>query len=86
MLYAFYGSDVSKSAEKARALVASLQTKRPDAAYVKVDGDTWDPSILESHLGGQGLFSNKYIVFIDRVAEAADARDSLISFAPAMKE
>jgi len=86
MLYVFYGTDVAKSAEKARSLVASLQAKKPDAAYVRIDSDSWDPAALESHLGGQGLFSNKYIVFLDRIADDADARESLIAFAPTMKE
>lgn len=86
MLYAFYGTDTAKSGEKARALVASLQAKRPDAAYARLDADTWDASVLEGHLGGQGLFSNKYIIFLDRVGESPDARESLLGFAPAMKD
>ena len=44
----------------------------------------WNPAIIESHLGGQGLFSNKYIVFVDRVTENKDAKESLVDFVPAV--
>jgi DNA polymerase III delta subunit len=86
MLYVFYGTDTAQAGAKARALVESLRTKRPDAAYEKIDGDTWDPMIVQGHLGGQGLFSNKYIVFIDRVTENKSAKEELADYIPAMQE
>ena len=86
MLYVFHGSLISKSVEKAHALIGSLRAKKPDAAYVKIDADNWDKSILEENLGGQGLFSNKYIVYLDRVTENPVAKEELIEFTKAMKE
>lgn len=86
MLYLFHGLDTRKSAEKAHSLVGSLRTKRPDAAFVVVDADHWSVSIIEEHLGGQGLFSNKYIVFLDRVTENPDAEEKIVDFIPAMNE
>ena len=86
MLYVFYGTDTAQAGEKARSLVESLRAKRPDAAYEKIDGDSWDVSVLQSHLGGQGLFSNKYIVFIDRVTENKNAKEELAEHVPAMQE
>jgi len=41
--------------------------------------------MIKSHLEGQGLFSNKYIVFLDRVTEKAEARDGLLDLLPEMK-
>ncbi len=86
MLYVFHGTQISKSIEKAHALIDSLRTKRPDAFYVKIESDGWRNMIIEEHLGGQGLFSNKYIIFLDRVTENSEAKEILASFVPAMQE
>ncbi len=86
MLYVFHGTDVAAAGTKARALIESLRAKRPDAAFDKLDTDSWDASAIEGHLGGQGLFSSKYIVFLDRVTENADAKDQLPGLAAALHE
>ena len=86
MLYVFYGTDVSKSREKAHYLVDSLRTKKPDASYVPITADNWNALTIEENLGGQGLFSSKYIVFLDRVTENAVAKEEVVDFLPAMNE
>lgn len=86
MLYAIYGEDISKGRGKAQSLIDSLLTKKPDAAFIRVDGDSWNPATIESHLGGQGLFSNKYIVYLDRVSENADAKEALLEFLEPMQK
>jgi DNA polymerase III delta subunit len=86
MLYVFHGSDRQTAAKKAHTLIDSLRAKKPDAAFEKIDGDSWSPSVLEGHLGGQGLFSSKYIVFLDRVTENTEAKERIPSFVPAMQE
>jgi DNA polymerase III delta subunit len=86
MLYVFHGTDTKTSVEKAHALVNSLRAKRPDASFQKIEADVWDRTIVESHLGGQGLFSSKYIVLLDRVTENADAKELLAELVPAMQE
>lgn len=85
MLYLFHGTDVAQAGVKARALVDSLRAKKPDASYEKIEADDWDASALQGHLGGQGLFSNKYIAFLDRVTENSEAKEQLIDFIPAMQ-
>ncbi len=42
--------------------------------------------MIKSHLESQGLFSNKYIVFLDRVTEKTDAREQLPDILAEMKE
>lgn len=85
MLYIFHGSDIDKSRDKAHSLLNSLRTKKPDAAYIKIEAGEWNAEMVKSHLEGQGLFSNKYIVFLDRVTEKTDARDELLDILPDMK-
>lgn len=86
MLYVFHGTDISTAQKKARTLIESLRAKRPDAAFEHIEADSFEPNIVESHLGGQGLFSNKYIVFLDRVTEKAEAKEVLPDFAAPMQE
>lgn len=86
MLYVFHGSDVSTAAKKAHALVDSLRAKKPDAAYVAINADHWSRAAIEENIGGQGLFSSKYIVLIDRVTENAEAKEQVGEFVPAMQE
>ncbi len=86
VLYVFHGSDTHVAITKASSLVNSLRAKKPDASYVRVEAGNWASSIIEEHLGGQGLFSNKYIIFLDRVTENSDAKEVLPTFVSAMNE
>ncbi|MEK7646325.1 MAG: hypothetical protein AAB381_01365 [Patescibacteria group bacterium] len=86
MLYVFHGTDTQTSVDKAHALVSSLRTKRPDASFVKIDADSWSRGAVEENTGGQGLFSSKYIVFLDRVTEDRTAKEELVDLLPLMKE
>lgn len=86
MLYIYYGTDKEKSTTKARTLVDSLRQKKPDAAFVKINSDDWNAEVLRGHLGGQGLFSNKYIIFIDNPSEKSEVIEELLGFLPAMNE
>ncbi|MEK9178035.1 MAG: hypothetical protein AAB777_02875, partial [Patescibacteria group bacterium] len=86
MLYVFHGDDIKKGLEKSRGLVNSLRAKKPDATFVSIDADNFNPSIIEEHLGGQGLFSNKYIILLDRVTENKEVKDILPDYIQAMKE
>jgi DNA polymerase III delta subunit len=85
MLYIFHGSEIDTSREKAHSLLNSLRTKKPDAAFIRVEADQWNTEMVRSHLESQGLFSNKYIVFLDRVTEKAEARDGLLELLSEMK-
>ncbi len=86
MLYVFHGTNTHSAITKASALINSLRTKKSDASYVRVEAGTWTSSIIEEHLGGQGLFLNKYIILLDRVAENVDAKEILPGLASAMNE
>ena len=86
MLYVFHGTDIKQSREKAHKLIDSLRAKKPDAAFEEVNSENWNQAIIENHLGGQGLFSNKYIIFLDRVTENEEAKDQIADFLEAMNE
>jgi DNA polymerase III delta subunit len=78
MIYFFHGTHTDKARTKAHELVASLQKKKPDASFFKIDSETFNTPQLEEYIGGMGLFSNKYIVFLDRLSEKKNVKDELI--------
>ncbi len=86
MLYVFHGSDRAGSHKKARSLISSLIARRPDAAFEQINADNWSLDLLQSHLGGQGLFSQKYIIFLDRVSENELAIEIIPEYLEALKE
>ena len=86
MLYVFHGTDIQASVRKSHTLVDSLRTKKPDATFVRVEADMWSPSVIEEHIGGQGLFSNKYIILLDRVTENAEAKEQIVDVIPVLHE
>ena len=86
MLYSFHGSDISKSSDKARSLVNSLRLKKPDAAFIEINPNNWSPSVIEENLGGQGLFSSKYIILLNQLFEEEEIGEKLVEFLPALQE
>lgn len=86
MLYLFHGSNIDVSAKKAHTLIESLRAKRSDATFVAVGADNWSKALVEEHIGGQGLFSSKYIIFLDRITENNEAKGEVGEFIEAMNE
>ena len=86
MLYVFHGTDMAQSAHKAHALVNSLRSKKPDASFVRIEASSWNSSIIQEHGGGQGLFSNKYIILLDRISENAEAKEAFSDTASILHE
>lgn len=77
MIFLIYGNDVEKAVDKAREIVSALQKKKPDATLVKVEGVV-DSSRLDELSQSQGLFENKFIVFLDKVCDT-DSGFGLVS-------
>lgn len=86
MIYFLHGTDIEKGRTKAHELIASLLKKKPGASCFKVDSQNWDEARLKEYAGGQGLFENKYIIFIDRVSEDKKIKDSFLSKVQEMAE
>jgi len=86
MLYLFHGTNKQLSLNKARTLVKSLRTKRPDASFVEMGADDWNAAAIQEHAGGQGLFSAKYIIFLNQVTTNAEAKDQIAKLADLMAD
>ncbi len=86
MIIFIHGEDTDKSRKKAHELIDNLRKKKPDASFFKINGENWSEEIISEYALGQGLFSNKYIVFLDKVCENKDLKDSFIDKLDEMKD
>ena len=86
MIYFYHGTDTDKARTKAHELIDSLRKKKPDASFFKLDTEHFDISKLEEYIGGQGLFSNKYIVLLDRLCEDKEVKEAFIEKLKEIKE
>lgn len=69
MIYLLHGADMDKSRAKMREMSDALRKKQPDAAYFRMDAEHWNQAELEEYCGGQGLFSNRFVIVLDRLLE-----------------
>jgi len=86
MIYFFHGKNIEKSRVKAHDLIDSLRKKKPDASFFKLDTESFDNAKMQEYIGGQGLFSNKYIVFLDRLCEDKEIKEQFIEKLKEIKE
>ena len=86
MFYFLYGEDKEKARGKAHELLDSLVKKRPKASFFKVDGENFNLGKLEEFIGGQGLFDNKQIVFLDNILEDKEIKEEVLDKIKEIKE
>lgn len=77
MFYFIYG-DMQKGTAKARVTIESLLARQPNASRFKLDSDHWSDAEFQELLGGQGLFSERYIVELRRVFEREEITDTVL--------
>ncbi len=78
MIYLMYGTDTDSALKKAQATIASLQKKKPDASFIKVENNGQESLSLDEYIGGQGLFENKQLIFFDRVLENKKVAEDIL--------
>ncbi len=85
MLYVIYGQDHQSSRERLAKLRRTLQSKRPEAEFFKLDeAREVTPARLEELSGSQGLFERKCIIQLDRVMEEKEPREAVVAAAEMM--
>ena len=78
MIYFLYGEDKDKARVKANSLINILQKKKPNSAFFKMTDENYYDSDLDEYIGGQGLFTDKYIVFLDNVFKNKEAKEGMM--------
>ncbi len=86
MIYLFYGADVETSRTKARALFESLKAKKPDAAFGELVAEELTEDKIRELVSGQGLFSNKCVIFCDNIFSDVEAREIAGQFITELKD
>ncbi len=67
MLYTLIGTDIEKVRARGHALVEALKEKRPDASSFRLHLENWSNDKFKELTGSIGLFSSKYIIFLDNL-------------------
>lgn len=65
MIYLIHGSDTFLARAKARQLVESLTTKKPDALFRRYTVENFEQGMLDELIGSQGLFVTRIIIELD---------------------
>jgi hypothetical protein len=78
MLYFFHGENSKEGRAKAGEMMNGLLKKKPDASVFRLTVENWNPASFEEYLGGQGLFNNKFIVFLDNLLEDAVIKETVL--------
>ncbi len=86
MIYLFYGSDGEKAKTKARALFESLRARKPDASFGELSPEGITGDKIVELVGGQGLFSNRSVVFCDNIFSDIEARETAEPFIIDLKD
>ena len=78
MLYVLYGTNTDKLRAKVHVLVDTLLDKKPDAAHVRFDAETFTPDVLSEYTQAQGLFTGRAIVVLDKIFDAEEGKQSVL--------
>ncbi len=78
MIYFLHGTNKDKARQKAHELYEGLLKKKPDASLYKIESDKWDDADFGAKIESQGLFENKFIVFLDNVFQNKEAKEYIL--------
>ncbi|KND46866.1 MAG: hypothetical protein AB199_00340 [Parcubacteria bacterium C7867-004] len=79
MIYLFHGTDAGRARAKAFLWVAAARTKAPDAAYLRLEGDSLSETSIRNAISAQGLFHTKSLVLIDDPFADAETGEIVLS-------
>lgn len=86
MIYFYHGTDTEKVRVKANELFNSLKNKKPNASFFRIDSENFNINLIDEYISSQGLFSNKYVIYLDRLCEKKDIKEILLKKIKEIKE
>ena len=86
MLYILLGTDEKTSRAKLHELCTALVDKKPDASFVQLRAEDFDPAHLSHYISGQGLFESKQIVVLDHLFENKEYKEIITKERKALAE
>lgn len=78
MIYFLYGENEIESREKLHKLLDFLVTKKPDASVFTIDTDSFNEAQIDELVESQGLFEQKYIVFLNKIFQDKKVKEIIL--------
>jgi hypothetical protein len=78
MIYFYYGTDAESARKKAKVTIDFLLSKKPDATLIKIGEEDLSQDRIIELVGGQALFSSKYIVFLYKTFENKENKELIL--------
>lgn len=75
MYYLLYGKDTLKSRKKMVETVAAFQKKNPHSNIFRISAEDFSEAAFLEYLGGQSLFSDKFLITLDGVLKNAETKE-----------
>lgn len=86
MIYFFHGKNTQALRTKVHAFIDVLLGKKPGAAVVFLDRDSWSQERFENLIEAQGLFSQKNIIVLDSLFEEKETEAVLAKSLSSLKQ
>lgn len=86
MIYFFYNQDKQALHKKASKLFLSLQTKKPDAAFISLDGENVSISALSEVFQSQGLFEQKIVAYLRNIISDSELEKEISKKIPELSK
>ena len=78
MIYFYYGTDAESARKKAKITVDSLIEKKPEATLIKIGNEDLVEDKVVELVGGQALFSSKYIVHLRNTFDNKENKEVIL--------
>lgn len=86
MYYLLYGKDTANSRKKMGETVSSFKKKNPHSNIFRVNAEDFNKGAFLEYLGGQSLFSDKFLITLDGVLKDIETREFIFDNLDAAKE
>ncbi|MEI6296777.1 MAG: hypothetical protein WCO84_03980 [bacterium] len=78
MYYLFIGKDTQKSRTKMGETISAFYSKNPNSNVFRVSSDDFNESAFLEYIGGQSLFSNKFLISADGIFKNEEAKKFIL--------
>ncbi len=75
MIEFYHGTDFSIVKIRAEERLTELLKKDPKTSAIRFNAENWNQAAFDEVVKSQGLFGDRYIIFLDRVFENGEAKE-----------
>ncbi|MFH0755417.1 MAG: hypothetical protein V1910_01995 [bacterium] len=78
MIYFYYGTDIETARKKVKMTIDFLFSKKPNVTLIEIRDEILSQNKIIELVGGQTLFSNKYIVFLYKTFDNKENKELIL--------